>query len=211
MARHLPTLVRLHLTALRLLLVFTVLCGLAYPLLITGIAQLALSGQANGSQVRLNGRTVGSSLLGQTFDLPKKNPADPNEQPRPDPRWFQPRPSAAGSGYDALASGASNFGPNDATLTQAVKARRAAIAAFDGVAPDRVPPDALTGSASGLDPAISPAYADLQVDRVARARGLDPGAVRRLVQQHLQGRSLGFLGQGRVDVVTLNLALARLG
>lgn len=211
MARHLPPLIRLHLTALRLLLVLTVVCGLAYPLLITGIAQLAFPGQANGSRVSLNGHPVGSSLLGQTFDLPKRNPADPNEQPRPDPRWFQPRPSAAGTGYDPTASGASNLGPDSAVLLKAVQDRRAAVAAFDGVAPGRVPPDALTASASGLDPAISPGYADEQVDRVARARGLAPALVQRLVQQHLQGRSLGFLGQAQVDVVTLNLALARLG
>jgi K+-transporting ATPase ATPase C chain len=210
-AKPLPVLIRLHLTALRLLLLFTVLCGLAYPLLITGIAQLAFPGQANGSLVRQQGKVVGSGLLGQTFNLPKKNPADPNEQPQPDPRWFQPRPSAAGAGYDPSASGASNLGPSDAGLTRTVRERRAALAAFDGVAPEQVPPDALTASASGLDPDISPAYAYQQVNRVAAARGLTPGQVRRLVKEHLEGRTLGFLGQARVDVVTLNLALARLG
>ncbi|GAB2724671.1 potassium-transporting ATPase subunit KdpC [Kitasatospora kifunensis] len=211
MAKPLPVLIRLHLTALRLLLLFTVLCGLVYPLLITGIAQLAFPGQANGSLVRAQGKVVGSGLLGQTFNLPKQNPADPNEQPRPDPRWFQPRPSAAGAGYDASASGASSLGSSDAGLTRTVRERRAALAAFDGVAPGQVPPDALTASASGLDPDISPAYAYQQVNRVAAARGLTPGQVRRLVREHLEGRTLGFLGQARVDVVTLNLALSRLG
>jgi K+-transporting ATPase ATPase C chain len=201
----LPALIRLHLTGLRLLLVFTVVCGLAYPLVITGVAQLALSGQANGSLVRLNGRVVGSSLLGQAFGLPGRASV------LPDPRWFQPRPSAAGTGYDAAASGASNLGPDDTRLTRTVKLRRIAIALFDRVAPASVPPDAVTGSASGLDPDISPAYAYEQVDRVARARRLSPAVVRSLVDAHTQGRSLGFLGQQRVDVVTLNLALAKLG
>jgi K+-transporting ATPase ATPase C chain len=203
-------LIRLHLTALRLLLLFTVICGLAYPLLITGFSEVAFSGQANGSQLKHNGQVVGSSLLGQTFDLPKQNPNDPKEQPRPDPKWFQPRPSAAGSGYDATASGASNLGPNDAGLTSTVKDRRAAIAAFDRVASSTVPPDALTASGSGLDPNISPAYAYEQVDRVAMARGLDPAVVRRLVADHEQSRVLGFLGEPRVNVLALNLALARL-
>ncbi|MDH6137971.1 K+-transporting ATPase ATPase C chain [Kitasatospora sp. MAA4] len=211
MANPLPVLVRLHLTGLRVLLVFTVVCGLAYPLLITGIAQLAFSHQANGSQLKQGGRVVGSDLLGQSFDLPKKNPADPNEQAQPDPRWFQPRPSAAGAGYDPTASGASNLGPNSADLLKAVQARRAAVAAFDGVAPGRVPPDALTASGSGLDRDISPAYAEEQVDRVAKARGLDPDRVRQLVADHRTGRTLGFLGDPRVDVLALNLALARQG
>ncbi|MEV0690105.1 potassium-transporting ATPase subunit KdpC [Streptomyces sp. NPDC050388] len=203
--------IRLHLTALRLLLVFTVICGLAYPLLITGIAQSAFPRQANGSQLEHHGQVVGSGLLGQNYNLPEKNPNDPKEQPRPDPKWFQPRPSAAGTGYDPTASGGSNLGPDDAALTKTVQDRRAAVAAFDGVDPAQVPPDALTAGGSGLDPHISPAYADEQVNRVATARGLDPVAVRRLVEQHLQGRDLGFLGQPRVNVVTLNLALMRLG
>jgi K+-transporting ATPase ATPase C chain len=207
----LRTWVRVHLTALRLLLVFTAVCGLAYPLLVTGLSQVAFSGQANGSRLWQNGQEVGSSLIGQNFNLPKKNPADPNEPARPDPRWFQPRPSSAGAGYDPTASGGSNLGPNSDDLLTALTARRAALAAFDGVAPEQVPPDAVTASGSGLDPHISPAYAYEQVIRVARARGLDAAAVRRLVGQHQQGRVLGFLGQPRVNVVTLNLALARLG
>ncbi|MEY9848809.1 potassium-transporting ATPase subunit KdpC [Streptacidiphilus sp. MAP5-3] len=207
MAAPLPAVVRLHLTGLRLLLVFTVVCGIVYPLVITGIGELILPGQANGSRVTLNGRTVGSSLIGQTFSL---RPIDPKAPSLPDARWFQPRPSAAGTGYDTTASGGSNLGPDDAGLTRTVKARRLAIALFDGVSPASVPPDALTSSGSGLDPDISPAYAYEQVNRVARRRGLAPSVVRALVSDHIQGRVLGFLGQQRVNVVTLNLALARL-
>ncbi|WP_329561443.1 potassium-transporting ATPase subunit KdpC [Kitasatospora sp. NBC_01266] len=209
MAKPLAALTRLHLTGLRVLLVFTVLCGIAYPLVIVGLSQALLPGQANGSLVRQGGQVVGSGLIGQNFDLPAANPS---AAPRPDPRWFQPRPSAAGStGYDPTASGASNLGPNNATLLASVQQRRAAVAAFDGVAPAQVPPDAVTASGSGLDPAISPTYAYQQVNRVARARALDPAQVRRLVADHVEGRVLGFLGEQRVDVVTLNLALARLG
>jgi K+-transporting ATPase ATPase C chain len=209
MAKPLPPLVRLHLTGLRLLLVFTVICGIAYPLVLTGIGQLIFPGQANGSQVKLNGQAVGSSLLGQNFDLRR---IDPKAPAVPDPRWFQPRPSAAGAdGYDAMASGASNLGPNNSGLTKIVKARRLAVALFDGVRPATVPPDALTGSGSGLDPDISPAYAYEQVGRVARSRGLPVATVRGLVDGHVDGRILGFLGQERVNVVALNLALARLG
>ncbi|MEY9875521.1 K+-transporting ATPase ATPase C chain [Streptacidiphilus sp. MAP12-33] len=209
MAKPLPPLVRLHLTGLRLLLVFTVICGIAYPLLITGIGQLILPGQANGSQVKLDGQVVGSSLLGQNFTLRRIDPKAPSV---PDPRWFQPRPSAAGnSGYDPTASGASNLGPNDTGLTRTVQARRIAIALFDGVKPSSVPPDAVTGSGSGLDPDISPAYAYEQVNRVAHSRRLPAAEVRALVAEHVDGRVLGFLGQQRVNVVALNLALARLG
>lgn len=193
----LPLAVRHHLSALRMLLVFTAVTGVLYPLAVTGLAQAAFPGQANGSRVERHGRTVGSSLLGQTFDLPGK---------RPDPRWFQPRPSAGG--YDPLASGASNLGPNNPDLVKAVERRRAAIAAFDGVAPGDVPPDAVTASGSGLDPHISKAYAYEQAARVAKARGLRSAAVRRLVSDHVRGRVLGFLGEERVNVVELNAALA---
>ncbi|MFF2662856.1 K(+)-transporting ATPase subunit C [Kitasatospora sp. NPDC058032] len=209
LTRVLRPLIRAHLTALRLLLVFTVLCGLAYPLLITGFAQLALSRQADGSRLHQDGHVIGSSLLGQSFDLPKKNPDDPKERPLPDPKWFQPRPSAGG--YDPTASGASNLGPNSSALTGSVDDRRAAVAAFDGVDPAAVPPDALTASGSGLDPHISPGYAHEQVDRVARARGLDPQVVRRLVDGYVTGRVLGFLGEPRVNVLELNLALSQFG
>ncbi|MFJ5230524.1 potassium-transporting ATPase subunit KdpC [Kitasatospora sp. NPDC088391] len=200
-----PTIVRTHLTALRMLLVLTVILGVGYPLLVTGISQVALADRADGSIVKADGKEAGSSLLGQTFDLPKANADDPA---RPDPKWFQPRPSAGG--YDPRASGASNLGPNSADLLKAVEERRAAVAAFDGVDPASVPADALTASGSGLDPHISVAYAEEQVARVARERGLPAERLEQLVEQHTDGRSLGFLGQPGVNVVTLNLAVAAL-
>jgi potassium-transporting ATPase KdpC subunit len=192
-----------HLAALRALLVLTVLLGLAYPLAVTGLGQLALGRQADGSLVSQSGRTVGSSLLGQNFTDQDGNPL---------PQWFQPRPSAAGkTGYDPTASGASNLGPTNPDLIKAVADRRAQVAAFNGVPASAVPVDAVTASGSGLDPQISPAYAAIQVDRVARARGLDPATVRQLVSRQTQGRVLGFLGEPRVNVLELNLALQRLG
>ncbi len=200
-----PTFLRTHLTALRMLLVMTAVLGVGYPLLVTGASQLAFHGRANGSIVEVDGRPVGSSLLGQRFDLPQSDPGAPAE---PDPKWFQPRPSAGG--YDPAASGASNLGPNSADLLKAVQERRAAVAAFDGVDPATVPPDALTASGSGLDPQISVAYAEEQVGRVARERGLPAALLDRLVEEHTDGRSLGFLGQGGVNVLELNRAVAAL-
>jgi K+-transporting ATPase ATPase C chain len=192
-----------HLAAVRALLVLTAVLGLAYPLVVTGLGQLAFGRQADGSLVSSAGRTVGSSLLGQNFTDGDGNPL---------PQWFQPRPSAAGeNGYDPTASSASNLGPTNPDLVKAVQDRRAQVAEFNGVAPEGVPADAVTASGSGLDPHISPAYAALQVDRVARARGLDPAAVARLVEQDTEGRVLGLLGEPRVNVVELNLALQRLG
>ncbi|MFJ4677164.1 potassium-transporting ATPase subunit KdpC [Kitasatospora sp. NPDC088783] len=198
-----PTIVRTHLTALRMLLVMTVILGLAYPLLVTGIGRLAFAAKADGSIVESDGRPVGSSLLGQSFDLPKAGEDDPA---RPDPKWFQPRPSAGG--YDPAASGASNLGPNSADLLKAVEERRAAVAAFDGVDPADVPPDALTASGSGLDPHISVAYAREQVDRVAAARGIPADTLRKLIGECTDGRSLGFLGQPGVNVLRLNLEVS---
>ena len=184
--------------ALRAMVVFTLLLGVGYTLLITGIGQVALPWQANGSLVERNGTAVGSALLGQsTVD------ADGN----PLAQYFQSRPSAAGDGYDGQASSGSNLGPENADLIAAVMKRRAAIAAFEGVDKSQVPADAVTSSASGLDPHISPAYALLQVKRVAVARGLDESAVRTLVQSQIQQRDLGFLGEPRVNVLALNLAL----
>lgn len=202
----LSTVVRNHVAALRMLLVFTVITGIVYPLAVTGVAQAAFSDQANGSKVTQDGKTVGSSLIGQGFNLPKKNPDDEDEVAQPDPKWFQPRPG----GYDPLVTGASNLGPNDEGLLKTIKERRAAVAEFDGVAPEDVPVDAITASGSGLDPHISSDYAYEQVDRVAQARGLDAAAVRKLVDDQLQGRILGFLGEKRVNIVELNLALADL-
>lgn len=198
--------VRRHLSALRVLLLMTVIAGVLYPLAVTAVAQVAFSDKANGSEVRQNGHVVGSRVIGQGFDLPKKDPSDANEAARPDPKWFQPRPSAGG--YDPLASGASNLGPNSPDLVKTIEQRRKDVAAFDGVDPATVPVDALTASASGLDPDISPAYAYEQVNRVAKARGLSADAVRKLVADHVAGRELGFLGQKHVNVLDLNRALA---
>ncbi|GAA1905344.1 potassium-transporting ATPase subunit KdpC [Streptantibioticus ferralitis] len=205
MAGSLARTARHHLAALRMLVVFTVITGLAYPLAVTGIAQLAFSHHANGSVIRDGGRPVASSLIGQKFNLP---PPKGRTTGAPDPRWFQPRPSAGG--YDPAKSGASNLGPNNAGLAKAVTDRRAAVAAFDGVPPSSVPADAITASGSGLDPDISPAYAYEQVNRVAKARAAPPSAVRKLVADHVQGRTLGFLGQEHVNVVALNRALTAL-
>lgn len=208
MRTNLPRVLQHHLTALRMLLAFTVITGIGYPLLVTGIAQAGLSHQANGSLLTTNGTPVASSLIGQNFALPKKNPDDAQEPLRPDPKWFQPRPSVGG--YDPMNSGASNLGPNNTDLIKTVRIRRAAVAAFDGVPPPSVPADAVTASGSGLDPAISPAYAYEQVDRVAKARHLAHAEVKALVAQHVQGRVLGFLGQRSVNVVELNHALSGL-
>ncbi len=213
MPKPLPTSVRTHFTALRMLLVMTVVLGIAYPLLVTGVSQVAFSDKANGSIVKSDGKEIGSSLLGQNFNLPKKTPTsttgnDPKEQAQPDPKWFQPRPSAAGTGYDPKSSSASNLGPNSDVLLKQVNDDRAAVAAFDGVDPASVPADALTASGSGLDPHISVAYAKEQVNRVAKARGLSADTVGKLVGTYTEGRSLGFLGEAGVNVVLLNKALS---
>lgn len=194
--------------ALRLLAVFTVVLGLLYPLAVTAVAQLALPARANGSLVSADGGSatagtgaaaVGSALIGQSF-------LDTDGEPLPE--WFQSRPSAAGDGYDAAASSGSNLGPENPDLVAAIEERRAAVAAFEDVDPADVPVDALTASASGLDPHISPAYALLQVPRVAAERGLPEEDVRDLVDSMIQGRDLGFLGEPTVNVLELNIALA---
>jgi potassium-transporting ATPase KdpC subunit len=193
---------RQHLAAFRVLLVLTVITGIAYPLAVTGIAQVIAPHRANGSLVSSGGHTVGSSLLGQSFTDAKGNAL---------PQWFQSRPSAAGAtGYDPTASGASNLGPESSVLLKEVEARRAADAALDGVSPASVPPDALTASGSGLDPDISPAYAYEQVARIAKARNLDVAKVQALVKAHVDGRQLGFLGESTVNVLELNIALEKL-
>ncbi|MCX5208152.1 potassium-transporting ATPase subunit KdpC [Kitasatospora sp. NBC_00240] len=206
MPKPLPTSVRTHFTALRMLLVMTVILGLAYPLLVTGISQVAFSDKANGSIVSSQGKEIGSSLLGQNYNLPKQNPDDPKEAPVPDPKWFQPRPAAYA--YDPKSSGASNLGPNSEDLLKAVEDRRAAVATFDGVDPATVPVDALTASGSSLDPHISVAYAKEQVARVAKARNLPADKLNGLVEKYTEGRSLGFLGQDGVNVVLLNRAIS---
>lgn len=206
MLLHLPPILLRHLMALRMLLVFTVITGIAYPLTVLGISQAAFGHQANGSLIEDHGRPIASALIGQSFALPRGGP---------DPKWFQPRPSAADAGkgagpYDPTDSGASNLGPNNRDLVKAIEDRRAAVAAFDGVPPRSVPADALTAGGSGLDPDISPAYAREQVARVAKARRLPVRRVRVLVDGEVRGRSLGFLGQQRVNVVELNRGLAAL-
>lgn len=193
---------RTHWVALRGMLVLTVVLGLAYPLAVTAIGQIALPAQANGSLVRNGGDVVGSAFIGQSF-------TDAAGEPLPE--WFQSRPSAAGDGYDGGASSGSNLGPENDDLIAAIEERKARVVELDGVEEPDVPADAVTASASGLDPHISPEYALLQVDRVADARGLDEAEVRALVEDHIQAPDLGFLGEPTVNVLRLNLELAELG
>jgi potassium-transporting ATPase KdpC subunit len=188
-------------TALRAMLILTVVLGLAYPLVVGVIGQVAFPSQANGSLVRVDNTVVGSSLIGQSFTDKKGNAL---------PQWFQSRPSAAGDGYDGAGSSGSNLGPNNKDLVKAIKDRQAAIAKDDGVEVGNIPADAVTASGSGLDPHISPAYALLQVHRVADARGLTDAAVTKLVESMIQGRDLGYLGEPTVNVLELNIALAKL-
>lgn len=183
------------LAALRVLLVLTVALGIAYPLAVYGLGRL-VPAKADGSLVTVDGKVVGSALIGQQFS---------------GDQWFLPRPSAAGDGYDPLASGASNLGPSDQKLLATVTAARQEVATREGVDVSAVPADAVTASGSGLDPDISPQYALLQVDRVARARGLAPEKVRALVDAHTVGRDLAILGSAHVNVLELNAALAALG
>jgi K+-transporting ATPase ATPase C chain len=189
-------------TAVRALLILTVVLGLAYPLVITGIGQLAFNNNANGQLVRVDGDVVGSAIIGQSF-----TDADGAALPE----WFQSRPSAAGDGYDGGASSGSNYGPENDDLITAIGDRQAAIEELDGVTLEQIPADAVTASGSGLDPHISPAYARLQVPRVAEARGLDESVVADLVESMIQGRDLGYLGEPTVNVLQLNIALAKLG
>jgi K+-transporting ATPase ATPase C chain len=181
-------------TAIISMIFFTALCGLAYPLLMTGVAQGIFPRQADGSLVKVNGEAVGSSLVGQNFSGPE---------------YFHPRLSAAGAdGYDGGASSGSNLGPSSQVLIDRVTESLAAIREENGLASDApVPVDAVTASASGLDPHISPAYADLQVARVARERGMSEDAVRALVEKHTDGSTFLVLGEPRVNVLRLNIAL----
>lgn len=180
-------------TALRALLVLTFILGIVYPLALVGVGFL-LPSQANGSFVTdAQGRVVGSSLIGQTFEGDE---------------WFHGRPSVAGDdGYDAMSSGASNLSPKNPELLDEAAARRTAVAQENGVSEDQVPLDAVTASASGLDPHISPAYARLQALRVAEARGVAADVVSALVEDHVQAPALGFIGEPRVNVLELNMAL----
>jgi len=200
----LPSVIRHHLAGLRLLLVFTVITGIIYPVVMWGLAQGLFHNQANGSLVSYKGRIVGSSLLCQEFVDAKGNPLG---------QYFQPRPSAASSGAsndygcNPLYSNGSQLGPTNPKLIAEIRQRQKQIAAFDHVPVGKIPPDAVTASASGLDPEISPAYAAIQVDRVAAARHISPAQVQALVSQNTTGRTLGFLGEPGVNVLTLNIAL----
>ena len=188
--------------SVRTMLILTLALGVLYPAAVLGAGQLALPAQANGSLLEAPGHAgpVGSALLGQAFNDASGNP---------DPAFFQPRPSAAGEGYDGAASSGSNLGPENPKLAEAIAGRKAAYrAANPGTTV--VPPDALTASASGLDPDISVANALAQAPRVAGARSLDPAAVAELVHKQAAGRGLGFLGEPRVNVLKLNIALSGL-
>lgn len=176
-------------SALRMLLVLTVVVGVLYPLAIWGVGRVVFSERADGSLVRHDGEVVGSSLIGQAFE---------------GPAWFVGRPDA----FDPAASGPSNLGPTNPELGAAVSERLDAIRSSDGGS--QVPVDAVTGSGSGLDPHISPAYARLQAPRVAEARGLELSDVMALIDEHTEGRTLGFLGEPRVNVLGLNVALEEL-
>jgi len=179
--------------AILMTLVLCVVTGLIYPGVVTGLAQVLFSRQANGSLVTVNGHVVGSALIGQEFTQPY---------------YFHSRPSAAGKGYDPTASSGTNKGPTDAKLADSLIAPRVDSAvAIDHASKGSVPSDMVTASGSGLDPHISPANAYLQVARVARARNADSARVRALVDAHVEGRQFGFFGEPRVNVLLLNIAL----
>lgn len=203
MLKDVYALFRQSLAGLRLLLAATVLVGVAYPAAVTGAAAVALPWQARGSLVTADGgrttdpaEAVGSALVGQAVvGLADGTPL------------FHPRPSAAGDGWDMLSTYGSNYGPESPELVAAITERQAEVAEREGVAPGDVPADAVTASASGLDPDISPEYAALQVPRVAAATGLSEEEVRDLVAEHTSGRTAGVLGEPRVNVLLLNLAV----
>jgi potassium-transporting ATPase KdpC subunit len=178
--------------AIVLTFVFIVVTGLVYPGIVTAVARLVFPNQARGSLVMANGQVIGSRLIGQQFNKPW---------------YFHPRPSAAGDGYDATASGGTNKGPTDRKLADTLVAGAIAQAESAGVPKGRVPSDMATASASGLDPHISPANALFQVARVAAARGVDSTQVRDLALHYVESRQFGFLGEPRVNVLALNLAL----
>ncbi|MFJ3912641.1 potassium-transporting ATPase subunit C [Streptomyces vinaceus] len=213
---------RLLWAGLRALLVLTIICGVIYPLAVTGIAQVAFNDKANGSEIKdKSGQVVGSSLIGQTYNLPKQNPDDPEEAAKPDLKWFQPRPSnglgtnSVNTQYSLILSGATNKAADNPDLIKLVTDAKAAVITDNSTAtytvkPEDVPADAVTSSGSGLDPNISPAYAKLQTHRIAEQNNLDVTQVDKLVADHTTGRTLGFMGEPRVNVLELNTALKAL-
>ncbi|MFF4542608.1 potassium-transporting ATPase subunit C [Streptomyces aureus] len=200
---------------LRALLVLTLVTGVIYPLVVTGIAQGLFGDKANGSEIKADGKVVGSSLIGQSYNLPLKKG---QETPEPDLKWFQGRPAnglgsnSVNTQYKLLLSGATNLAADNKDLVKQVEDAKAAVIKDNSVPgytvkPSDVPADAVTSSGSGLDPAISPQYAELQVHRVAAKIGLPVAQVQKLVDEHTQGRTLGFIGEPRVNVLKLNIAL----
>jgi K+-transporting ATPase ATPase C chain len=203
---------------LRALLVLTLVTGVIYPLVVTGIAQGLFRDKANGSEIKADGKVVGSSLIGQSYNLPLKKG---QETPEPNLNWFQGRP-AGGLGsnsvntrYKLLLSGATNLSADNKDLVQQVKDAEAAVIKDNSVPgytvrASEVPADAVTSSGSGLDPDISPQYAEIQVHRIAEKTGLSVARVEKLVKDHTEDRTLGFLGEPRVNVLELNIALKNL-
>ncbi|MGW2582267.1 potassium-transporting ATPase subunit C [Streptomyces virginiae] len=229
------TTARLIGAGLRALLVLTVICGVIYPLAVTGISQVLFNDKANGSESKdKSGQVVGSSLIGQTYNLPKKDPNDAEEAVKPDLKWFQPRPSnglgsnSVNTQYSLILSGATNRSADngavngkctdqaeEGTLCAQVIAAKASVVADNSTAghqvkPEDVPADAVTSSGSGLDPDISPEYAKIQIHRIAEQNKLDVKQVEKLVADHTTGRTLGFMGEPRVNVLELNTALKAL-
>jgi potassium-transporting ATPase KdpC subunit len=209
---------RLLWAGLRALLVLTLVTGVIYPLAVTGVAQALFHDKANGSEIKADGRVVGSSLIGQAYNLPLKKG---QETPEPDLKWFQGRPqnglgaNSVNTQYKLILSGATNLSADSKVLVQQVKDAQAAVIkdnSVPGYTPkaSEVPADAVTSSGSGLDPNISPKYANLQVHRVAEKNGLTVAQVQKLVDEHTEGRTLGFIGEPRVNVLELNIALKEL-
>ncbi|MEU0413535.1 potassium-transporting ATPase subunit C [Streptomyces griseorubiginosus] len=209
---------RLLWAGLRALLVLTLVTGVIYPLAVTGVAQALFHDKANGSEIKADGKVVGSALIGQAYNLPLKKG---QETPEPDLKWFQGRPqnglgsNSVNTQYKLILSGATNRSADNKDLIAWVTAAKAAVIRDNSVAgytvkPSEVPADAVTSSGSGLDPDISPQYANLQVHRIAEKNGLTVAQVQKLVDDHTEGRTLGFIGEPRVNVLELNIALKAL-
>ncbi|RFC76546.1 potassium-transporting ATPase subunit C [Streptomyces sp. AcE210] len=209
---------RLLWAGLRALLVLTVVCGVIYPLAVTGVAQALFHDKANGSEIKSDGKVVGSSLIGQRYDLPLKKG---QETADPDLKWFQPRPSnglgenSVNTQYKLILSGATNLSGDNKDLIDQVRAAQKAVIKDNTTATYKVkkadvPADAVTSSGSGLDPDISPDYAKIQIHRIAERNHLSVAQVQKLVDEHTDSRILGFMGEPRVNVLELNVALKEL-